>query len=189
MVERKVYAEKFEPIVQPNEFLQTFPVVEYYKVVAIYPLPLLEVDIADSDHLNASVTTTESAEQEIEDVYLDTSELAQLRMIPRDDFAVTWMAKPRARPYLTTKNKTWQYQTELDDARSNVANEHLQLNEIFQFEDTEMWVKVTSNSGSLSNARLEFFGYKFILQKVEKALIPAGLKPTVVPTEGYPGTS
>jgi hypothetical protein len=189
MVDRKVYAEKFEPVVQPGEFIQTFPKGKYYVVKAIYTLPMLTVNLCDSEHLNGSVTTTESAEVEIDDVYLDSLELAQLRMVPVDDFYVSWVGKPKARPYYTTKNKTWQVQALQDDARLNPANEYLHLNEIFQFEDTEMWVKVTSNSATLTTARLAFFGYRFILEEITKDKIPAGIKPTVVPTEGYPGTS
>ncbi|MEM2849056.1 MAG: hypothetical protein QXI36_02130 [Candidatus Bathyarchaeia archaeon] len=184
MVDRKIYSEKFEPVVQPNEYIQTFPTVNYYIVKAIYPLPLLEVDLCDSDHLNANLTTTESAEVEIDDVYLDDLELAQLRLIPRDDFAVTWMAKPKARPYITTRNRTWQIQGIMDDARTNPANEHLQTQEIYQFEDTEFWIKAKANTTTLTTARLEFFGYRFILEKVTREQIPAGLKPTVIPTEG-----
>jgi len=190
MVDRKVYAEKFEPVVQPNEFIQTFPKGKYYVVKAIYTLPLLAVNLCDSDHLDGNITTTESSEVQIDDVYLDDNELAQLRMIPIEDFFVSWVGKPKARPYYTTKNKTWQVQALQDDARLNPANEYLHLNEIFQFEDTEMWIKVTSNSATISTTgRLAFFGYRFILEEITKDKIPAGLKPTVIPTEGYPGTS
>jgi hypothetical protein len=190
MVDRKVYAEKFEPVVQPNEFIQTFPKVKYYVVKAIYTLPLLAVNLCDSDHLNASITTSESAEVEIDDVYLDDLELAQLRMVPIEDFFVSWVAKPKARPYYTTKNKTWQVPALQDDARLNPANEYLHLNEIFQFEDTEMWIKVTSHSATISTTgRLAFFGYRFILQEIKETDIPKGIKPTVIPTEGYPGTA
>jgi hypothetical protein len=190
MVDRKVYAEKFEPVVQAGEFIQTFPKGKYYVVKAIYTLPLLPVNLCDSDHLNASITTTESAEVEIDDVYLDDNELAQLRMVPVEDFYVSWVGKPKARPYYTTKNKTWQVPALQDDARLNPANEYLHLNEIFQFEDTEMWIKVTSHSATISTTgRLAFFGYRFILQEVKEADIPKGIKPTVIPTEGFPGTA
>jgi len=189
-VDRRVYKEVFEPVVQPNEFLQTFPAGKYYRVKAIYTLPLLSVNLCDADHLNGSITTTESAEVEIPDVYLDGLELAQLRMVPVEDFFVSWMAKPKARPYYTTKKKTWQVPALQDDARLNPANEYLHLNEIFQFADTEMWVKVTSHSVTIATTgRLAFFGYRLILEEVKKTDIPAGLRPTVVPTEGYPGTS
>jgi hypothetical protein len=190
MVDRGLYKEKFEPILQPGEFLQTFPTKKFYVIKAIYTLPLLTVNLCDSSHLNTDITTTESAEVEIDDVYLDKNELAELRMIPIEDFYVSWMGKPKARPYYTTRNKTWQVQALQDDARLNPANEYLHLNEIFQFEDTEMWIKVTSNSTTISGTgRLAFFGYRFILQEINETDIPKGIKPTVIPTEGYPGTS
>lgn len=189
-VDRRVYKEVFEPIVQPLEFIQLFPDVAYYKVLAIYALPLLPVNLCDSDHLNGNITTTESAEVEIDDVYLDDKELAQLRMVPIEDFFVSWMAKPKARIYLTTRKKTWQIPAQQDDARLNPAVEMLHLNEIFQFEDTEFWIKVTSHSATISTTgRLAFFGFRNILEEVSKADIPAGIKPTVVPVEGWPGTS
>ena len=190
MVDRMVYRERFEPVIQANEFLQTFPKKRFYMPVAIYTLPLLVVNLCDADHLNGDITTTESAEVEIDDVYLDGLELAQLRMVPVEDFFVSWVGKPKARPYMTTKNKTWQIPALQDDARLNPANEMLHLNEIFQFEDTEMWIKVTSHSVAISTTgRLAFFGYRFILEEVKEADIPRGIRPTVIPTEGYPGTA
>ena len=190
MVDRMVYRERFEPILQAGEFLQTFPKKRFYVVKVIYTLPLLAVNLCDADHLNGDITTTESAEVEIDDVYLDGLELAQLRMVPVEDFFVSWMAKPKVRPYMATRNKTWQIPALQDDARLNPANEMLHLNEIFQFEDTEMWIKVTSHSVTISTTgRLAFFGYRFILEEVKEADVPRGIRPTVIPTEGYPGTS
>lgn len=190
MVDRLMYKEKFEPIVQANEFLQTYPAGKYYVVRAIYTLPLLPVNLCDADHLNTSITTTESAEIEIDDIYLDTLEIAQLRMIPIEDFFVSWMAKPKARVYYTTKNKTWQVPALQDDARLNPANEYLQLNELFQFEDTTMFIKVTSHSATISTTgRLAFLGFRLLVEEITKKDIPNGLKPTVIPTEGYPGTT
>lgn len=187
MVERGLYLKDFEPIVQSNEFLETYPKEKYYVAKVIYALPLLSVDICDSDHINANLATTESIEVEIDDVYLDSDEIGHYRMIPREDFAVTWIAKPKARPFMTTKNKTWTLQTILDDPRSNPAVEHLQLHELFQFEDTEMWIKAKSNTSTLTAARLEFFGYRIIVSELKEA--PKGVRPTRIPTEGYPGSS
>jgi hypothetical protein len=140
--------------------------------------------------LNANITTTESAEVEIDDVYLETLEFAQLRVVPIEDFFISWMAKPKERAYMTTKNKVWQIPAQQDDARLNPANEYLHLNEIFQFEDTGFWIKVTSHSATISTTgRLAFFGYRFLLEEIKEADIPKGIKPTVIPTEGYPGTT
>ena len=189
MVDRGLYKEKFEPILQAGEFLQTFPKKKFYVVKAIYSLPLLPVNLCDSDHLNTTITTAESAEVEIDDVYLDDLELAQLRMVPIEDFFVSWMGKPKARPYMTTKNKTWQIPALQDDARLNPANEMLHLNEIFQFGSTGMWIKVTSHSAVISTTgRLAFFGYRFILKEITEVNIPKGIRPTVIPTEGFSGT-
>lgn len=189
-VDRKVYREVFEPIVQAGEFIQTFPTVKFYKVKCIYTLPLLVVNMCDSDHLNTTITTTESAEDEIDDVYLDKNELSQMRVVPIEDFFISWMAKPKARPYMTTKKKTWQIPAQQDDARLNPAVEYMHLNEIFQFEDTEMWIKVTSHGATISTTgRLAFFGFRNIIEEVLQKDIPTGIRPTIVPTEGYPGTS
>ena len=189
-VDRRVYKEVFEPVVQAGEYLQTFPKVKFYKVLAIYPLPLLTVNLCGSDHLNANITTTESAEDEIDDVYLDKNEISQMRVVPIEDFYISWMAKPKARPFMTTRNKTWQIPAQQDDARLNPANEMYHLHEIFQFEDTEMWIKVTSHSATISTTgRLAFFGFKFVVEEVKKADIPSGIRPTVLPTEGFPGSS
>lgn len=189
-VDRRVYREVFEPVVQANEYIQTFPAVNYYRVKCIYPLPLLPVNLCDSDHLGGDITTDESDEVEIPDVYLDKLELSQMRVVPIEDFFVSWMAKPKARVYLTTKKKTWQIPALQDDARLNPATEYLHLNEIFQFEDTDMWIKVTSHADTISTTgRLAFFGFRFILEGIVKEVIPKGLRPTVLPTEGYPGSS
>lgn len=187
MVERKLYAKDFEPIVQPGEYLEIFPKPKdnIYRAKAIYPLPLLVVDLADSDHLATPVTTAESAEVEIDDLYMDNLELAHLRIIPYSNFSITWMAKPKARPYMTTRNKTWKM-PKLDDPMG-VAVEFFSLNEIFQFEDTEFWIKVTANTGSVDPAELLCFGYRLILEAV--ASVPVGIRPTKIPVEGYPGSS
>lgn len=185
MVDRVLYKREFEPIVQPGEFLMTFPAKEYYVVGMIYPLPLLSVDLCDSSHLNASLTTSESSETEVNDIYLDDDELAQLRMIPVDDFVVTYVAKPKASPYYTTRKKTWDLQTILDDPRSNPAIEHLNLNEIFQFEDTEMYVKAKANTSTLTQARLAFFGFRLIIDKITQEETK-GKHVTPIPTEGFP---
>lgn len=186
MVVRGIYLEKFEPIVQPLEFLETFPKKKFYQVEMVYILPLFSVDLCDADHLNANVTTTESSEVEIDDIYLDDDEIAQYRVIPRDDFNITYMAKPRARQYLTIRNQIFSIPTQFDDPRTNVAIEKLNLNEIFQFENTEMWVKATSNTATLTAARLEFFGYRLIVTPVNS--LPNGVRATRIPTEGYPGS-
>jgi len=189
MVDRKVYSEHFEPIVQPNEFFQTFPKIKFYKVKAIYPLPQLSVDICDANHLNAGlVATVESRDLAIPDVYLDDMELAELRMTTREDFNVTWLAKPRARPYMTTRSAQWYITTVQLDPRTNPANEFMHMQTIFQFEDTEMWIRATSPVLNLAAAHLEFFGYRSIIEEVKRKDLPSGLKPTVVPTEGWPGS-
>jgi len=185
MVDRGLYRRWFEPIIQPGEFLMTFPDKVYYVVGIVYPLPLLSVDICDSNHLNASLTTGESAEVEINDVYLDDGEISQLRMIPVDDFVVTWVAKPKSAPYYTTRKKTWDVQTILDDPRFNPAVEHLNLHEIFQFEDTEMWIKAKANTATLTAAKLAFFGFRFVVNKIKEEETK-GKHVTPVPTEGFP---
>lgn len=187
MVDRKLYAKDFEPIVQPGEYIEVYPKKprEFYVVGMVYPLPLLSVNLADSDHLGGAVTTAESAEVQINDVYLDDGELGHLRVVPYDDFSITWMGKPKSRPYMTTKNKVWKI-PKLDDPMG-VAVEFFSLNEIFQFEDTEFWVKVTANAGSVDPARVMFFGYRMLLEKV--ASVPTGIRPTKIPVEGYPGSS
>jgi len=188
MVERKVYKEVFEPIVQAHEFFQTFPKIHYYRVLAIFPLPLISIDLCDAEHLNAAlVANVESAEVEIDDIYLVNGELSQVRMIPREDFDLTWVAKPKARPFFTIKNVIAHVPTYYDDPRTNPAIENLHLQEIFQFQDTKMWVKATSNV-ALAAAHLDFFGFRFIIEEIGKSDIPSGLRPTVLPTEGWSGS-
>lgn len=187
MVERGLYLKDFEPIVQPKEYLETYQAGKFYVVEMVYILPNLEVDLCDADHLNTSLLTTESAEVQIDDVYLDDLEISQMRIIPRDNFRVTYLAKPKARTFLTTKNKVWQIPAVDDDA--GVGIEQLNLNEIFQFEDTVMILKAKAISGTLTTARLEFYGFRFIVSEVDKTKIPAGIKPTRIPTEGYAGAA
>lgn len=186
MVVRGLYLRYLEPIVQYGEYIRLFPKPKknLYVVAAIYPLPLLEVDLCDANHLNANITTTESSEVEVDDIYLDDLELGHYRFVPMDDFSITFMAKPRARPFYTTRNSVWQL-PKLDDPHAMSA-EHLNLNEIFQFEDVEMWIKATANAGILTEGVLVFNGFRFIVEPVDK--LPSGIKPTVIPTEGYPGT-
>lgn len=187
MVDRRVYRKEFEPIVQPNEFVQTFPDHKYYRMLAVYPLPLISVDLCDADHLAVGlVAAVESDEVEIPEVYLDESEISQMRVIPREDFDITYLAKPKARPFLTIKNVVARIPTMYDDPRTNPAIEDLNLNEIFQFENTKMWLKATSNM-ALAAAHVDFFGFRFIVEEIQKAQVPTGLRPTVLPTEGWTG--
>lgn len=188
MVNRAIYKERFEPIVQAHEFLQTFPKIHYYEVLAILPLPLISLDLCAVGHLGVGlVAGVESVEDEIDEVYLDDDEISHMRWIPREDFDITWLAKPKARPFLTIKNVNAHLPTYYDDPRTNPANEHLQMHELFQFQDTKMWVKATSNI-NLAAAHLDFFGFRMIVEEVAAAVIPKGLRPTVVPTEGWPGS-
>jgi len=187
MVERKIYKKEFEPIVQPHEFVQTFPVIHYYEVLAIFPLPLISVDLCDATHLAvALVANVESGETEVNEVYLEKNEISHMRVIPREDFDITWLAKPKARPFMTIKNVTAHMPTMYDDPRTNPAIEDLNLNELFQFEDTKMWLKATSNV-ALAAAHLDFFGFRLIVEEKTRVQIPANIRPTVLPTEGWTG--
>lgn len=192
MVERKLYAKTFEPIVQPREYLERYPPKKdksnLYQVEMVYPQPLLVVDLCDSDHLGGDVTfLAETKQVKIVEVEMDGGEILHFRVIPIDDFRITWMGKPKGRPYLTTKEVTWSLQTYLDDPSTNPAIENLQLHEFFQFEDTEMWVQAQANVADISEARLAFFGWRLLITEV--AEVPKGIRPTRIPTEGYPGTS
>lgn len=191
MVDRKIYNRYFEPIVQPGEYLELFPkdILDAgevgVKVVTIYPLPLLVIDLCDSEHLNTTLTTTQSAEDKLDDLDLSKNELAQYRIIPISDFAITHLAMPKARPLMYNKSKVFQINTILDDARMNPAVEHLQLNELFKWESTELWYKATSNTATLSVANLAVFGYRFICEVIKS--FPTGIRPMTIPVAGYPG--
>jgi len=78
MVDRGVYRKELEPIVQANEFVQTFPKIHYYRILAVYPLPLISVDICDAatGHLNAPlVAGVDSGETQITKIYLEELEI------------------------------------------------------------------------------------------------------------------
>ena len=154
-------------------------------VKMVYPLPLLRIDLCDSTHLNASLTTAESAEDELDDLDLDDGELGQYRMIPESDFKITHLAMPKVRPLMYTKNKVWTIQTILDDARTNPAVEMLQHNEIFKWEDYDLYYKAQANTSTLTAAYLAVFGYRFIVDLV--AAFPPGIRPLRIPVTGYPG--
>lgn len=193
MVDRKLYSKDFEPIVQPGEYLEFFPSDILDKpsvgvlVKMVYPLPLLRIDLCDSDHLAANLTTSESAEDELDDLDLDDGELGQFRLIPESDFKLTHLAMPKARPLWYTKNKTWSLQTILDDPRTNPTVEMLQHNEIFKWEDTDLYYKAQSNSATLTAAYLAVFGYRLIVEKI--TVFPTGIRPLRIPVTGYPGVS
>ena len=193
MVDRKIYNRYFEPIVQPGEFLEFFPrdVLKSgdvgVRVITIYPLPLKRLNLCDSTHLSANLTTAESSEDELDDLDLDDGELAQYRLIPISDFALTYLAMPKGRPLMYNKSTQFEINTILDDARSNPAVEHLQLNEIFKWEDTDLYYKAKSNTDTLTAAYLAVFGYRFICELVKA--FPTGIRPLCVPVTGYPGLS
>lgn len=189
MVERKLYNIGFEPIVQPEEYLKFFPEGKLknnnigVKVIMVYPLPYLVIDLADANHLNTSVTTTESSEVEIDELYMDANELAQYRIVPIDDFMISYLASPKAQPYFNNKNSVFGIQAFQDDARTNPAVEKLQLNELFHWEDQAIWAKAKANLTTLTTARIAVFGYRFICEPVSS--FPNGIRPLSIPISGY----
>lgn len=192
MVNRKIFSGVLEPVVQPKEYLEFFP-SDVLKgkaigvlVEMVYALPLLRIDLVDSDHLNTNLLTSESAEKEItDDLALDSNQLGQFRLIPESDFKLTYLAQMKARPLWYTKKKSWHLQTILDDPRTNPSVEMLQHNEIFNWEDTDVFFKAQANTSTLTAAYLAVFGYRFICTPVQA--FPPGIRPLRIPVTGYPG--
>jgi len=196
MVDRKLYSKDYEPIVQPKEYLEFFP-RDFLKdgnlgvlVEMVYPLPLRRVDLVDSNHFSASLTTTETAESEKlgeKDLHLDQNELGQYRIIPESDFKITHLAIPKARPLWWNKVGTFHLQTIEDDPRTNPAVEMLQHNEFFLWEDTDVYIKAQANSTTLTAAYLAIFGWRFICTPVRS--FPTGIRPLRIPVTGYSGAT
>ena len=180
MKERFAFKEEFEPVVNIGENLQLIPKKKtgtgelYVKVLYVEALPYFERDFGA---LAAGVT----APIEFTQLYMEDGEVGQFRIIPVvDNLLITELAQPRAQRRWATKNASWTSLAEWADPRNNPLMEKYHLDEIFQYEDTGLWVTLTA-AAILAASRIGCYGFRYVVEELKQ-------KPTVftpIPVEGF----
>lgn len=181
MKERFPFKEEFEPVVNMGENLQLLPLKSnktgelYAKVLYIESLPYMEHDFGA---IGVGVTTAQISFAEL---HMGDHELGQFRIIPVvDDVLIAELAQPKAMRRWVTKNSSWTSLAEWADPRNNPLMEKYHLDEIFQYEDDGIWVRLSS-VGGVAVSTIGCYGFRYCLEILDR-------KPTVftpVPVRGF----
>ena len=176
MVDRKIHNWNFEPIVQIGEkvLLLTGSGQIPARVIWVEPLPYLEINFGA---LAAGAT---SDEREMEELYVEDDEFAQYRCVPvTDNIAIVEHSAPKAAKYYATKSEIF----EIRDKTTIQAIEpikRLQLHEFFQYKDEKRYMRVKNiGTSDLTEAKVAFFGYVFVFEKLPKIEKPYTAIPCV----------
>lgn len=161
-----VYAKDFEPIAKPSENVCIIGAegkgnTEYYKIVAIEPLPFYEHDFGA---VNAGQTLKD---QEVKALYLNAGQLAQYRIRLVDDVELQ-LKQPKSDTKFTTKSGEFKISRDIAPifhCRTDFTN----LTEFFVFEDQSILFNVTNPSDSnIGSSKVQFAGFKYILEELDK---------------------
>ena len=158
--------------------METLPYHKVYQVVWVRPLPYAEKDFG------VIAAADQTDEIEVDTVYLDDGEIGQYRVVPvTEDVYLTYLAQPKARPQWVGKNTSFGGVRVEDTIRMNVMVQTFNLNEFYQFADTKLYMKAGS-VGGVAASIIGFFGFGLVLSDPMKE-VPAGVRPTPIPIEGY----
>lgn len=165
MVERKLFNEKFEPIVQPGEYIRIVPKKEEYEffvVEYVEAIPSIEKDFG-------AIKAGETVTKECGEIQLMDSELGQWRFIPiTDGLYVIGIRKggEKASPFWQTKNTTGRVGKELLNYK---ATENLQMTEFFNYENEDVYFDLyNSTTTDMSESKVLFFGYVLSLSPIKE---------------------
>jgi len=156
-----VYREEFEPVALPGEYIKVIGAggknnVRYFRVVAIEPLPIYEHDFGA---INAGQTLEK---QEVEALYVPAGQLAQYRIRVVDDVRL-YMYQPRSDAKFSTRKDRFHI------SRDIAGTDFVNLTEFFVFENQAVYFDVENpGSTNLSSSRVQFAGFKYVLEEVEK---------------------
>jgi len=176
MVERKIHAINFEPIVQIEErvFLLD-PVNKCFEVTWIEPLPKLDKDFGA---ISAGGTTDAT---EVAEVYMPENELGQFRFIPLTaGVKVVGHWSPTGARMWGTREAMFELSDIADYADAHVKT--LQPTEFFQWQDTGRFMQLYSET-AVTKSIVRFYGYAFKLKEVpkEKPYLPIPIIARVAP--------
>jgi len=159
MVERKIHAVQFEPLVQIGErvFLLE-PVNRCFEVTLIEPLPCRDVDFG------AIAAGGTSAEREMTEIYMPDNELGQYRFVPiTSGVKVVGHWSPRGARMYSTAEQVFEIPDIGDYADEHVAG--LQATEFYQWQDRKRYMQLYSKS-AVSASIVRFYGYALRLREV-----------------------
>ena len=159
MVDRRIHAVEFEPVVQIGErvFLLA-PVSKCFEVEWIESLPKLDKDFGA---ITAGGTT---ARAEVTEVYMSKGELGQFRFVPLTTGvkAVGHWSPMGARMW-GTDTETFELSDVVDFSDAHV--EALQTTEFFQHEDRKRFMQLYSTD-AVTASIVRFYGYAFKLKEI-----------------------
>ena len=174
-----LFQKDFEPIVRIGENLLILPRAKFYQVDYIEGLPMKEHDFGP---IGAASTITD---KECDFLYMEDDNLAQFRLIPvTADVQITALRQPKGIAKWTMKTESAtlpdyaDYTTDIGAA----VDQRLQLTEIFQFEDTGLFLDLHS-VGGVGAAKVRFAGFRYAMSELPTQ--PSVWTPVWV--EGYPG--
>jgi len=154
LVDRKIFAVDFEPVVQINQRVLLLPEEKCFPVEWIEPLPLIEVDFG-------AISAGATIEKEVDQIYLGRNELGQYRFAPiTADVIIKEFWSPKGARMWTTE-KTAATLTWYVDYADQLVNT-LQTTEFFQYEDKRKFLHLYSEGG-VTKSIVRFYGYVFIL--------------------------
>ena len=159
MVDRRIHAVEFEPVVQIGErvFLLN-PVNKCFEVVWIESLPKLDKDFGA---IAAGATIPEA---EVLEVYMRKGELGQFRFVPLTaGVKVVGHWSPKGARMWGTDTEFFELSDIVDLSDAHV--EGLQSTEFFQHEDRKRFMQLYSRD-AVSASVVRFYGYAFKLKEV-----------------------
>lgn len=165
----------FDPIckIKENIGVLTGDGEKYFKVIYREQLPASEDLIVD---FGAIADDGVDADNEITDIEMNSGELGQYRFEPLDPIKVE-VKQPMAASRFSIKNTVVRV-----SQRSVINNPTLSDTEFYVFENDNVYMTATNNSGAaLTKSRVQFYGYRYILEELKKepdklAYVPATAK-------------
>jgi len=169
-----IFKRIFEPLVRVGGTIITEPKGNAYKVVYIEQTGIIEHDFGS---IGANSTIYD---QVIDSIAMHKNELGQFRMFFVDNIVLENIRLPLGAGRFVLKNKTGF----IDNTFQSTAlglDYFSQFTEIYVFEDNVPVVNVRNpSSTALTNSRIRFFGYKYVLRPTTELVEPI----VRVPTEG-----
>ena len=177
-----LHKKEFEPIVRPKDYVAILTPQRkwvYGRVIYLEPIQPQIVSLGSLGAASASNYPTYQGMYELEEMELGRNEFGQYRLFVLDDFLVE-VYQPAA---------TSRFNLKAGPTKISVKSPQ-QFLEIYVYEDEVPTIKYYSTLfTSITNARLMFYGYRYVIQKLpvtsEKDLKKYGIKEyTVIPASG-----
>lgn len=181
-----MFSWHFEPVVQPLEYVKIVPPLrrneEFYEVEWVEAIPYVEINFG------SLTAAEETMDKELEYLYVGKYEVAQYRFrVLTSGLQVIALRRggQKAQSLWVTNKTIGMVPYGYEDA---TIVQRLQTTEFYQPENDETWITLKNVSGGdLSETKLAFYGYVFVLKPVD--FKPSVYKPIyTVSRRGVSGT-